>query len=73
MGASQPAPALGTQLNQEFQEKMSKSRQARRDRWDNQSSQLFQTLLNSGQKPYSSPYEPPDLFSPMSKQNTGYF
>jgi hypothetical protein len=72
-GAPQQSPQLGSQLNAQFQEALAAKRQARKQSLDTQSSDLFQTLLKSGQQPYSSPYEPEDYFAPMSKQNPGPF
>jgi hypothetical protein len=72
-GASPQKPQLGSQLNSQFEQAYAAARQARKEGWETQSSDLFQTLLKTGQKPYSSPYEPEDYFAPMSNQNPGPF
>jgi hypothetical protein len=69
-GGKQPAPMAGQALNNEMFVKVQEARKARMGRLSAQNDELFQTLLNSGQKPYRSSYEPEALMSSMSDQQT---
>lgn len=72
-GGKQPAPMAGKMLNEQFAQRASAARTARMGKLQEQNDEIFQTLLSSGQKPYTSPYEPEDLNAPMSDQNPGIF
>jgi hypothetical protein len=71
MGGQTPGPIAGQKLNDQLTAQMSAARAKRMGARNEQNEELFQTLLSSGQKPYSSPYEPEDFNSPMSNQNPG--
>lgn len=71
MGGGRKLPSMAGQdlVDQE----MARSQVRRKDRMGRLSAQndeLFQTLLNSGQKPYRSAYEPEALIDSMSSQQT---
>lgn len=72
-GGKQPAPMAGKMLNDQMAQQSSAMRAKRMSALNTQSEEMFQTLLSSGQKPYSSPYEPEDLYAPMSDQNSKPF
>lgn len=72
-GGKQPAPMAGKMLNEQFAQRASAARTARMGKLQEQNDEIFQTLLSSGQKPYTSPYEPENLNAPMSNQNPGAF
>lgn len=72
-GKKQPVPMAGKMLNEQFAQRASAARTARMGKLQEQNDEIFQTLLSSGQKPYTSPYEPGDLNAPMSDQNPGIF
>jgi hypothetical protein len=73
MGGGKPPSLAGKMMNEEFMQNFQAKRAARSGAMKQQSDEIFQTLLSSGQKPYSSPYEPEDLNAPMSDQNPGIF
>jgi hypothetical protein len=73
MGGGGQVPVAGQKLNDQFAAQMSEARAKRMNARTEENEELFQTLLSSGQKPYSSPYEPEDLNAPMSNQNPGVF
>ena len=72
-GKGQLVPMAGRMLNEQFAQRASAARTARMGKLQEQNDDIFQTLLSSGQKPYTSPYEPEDLNAPMSNQNPGIF
>jgi len=72
-GKNKPVPMAGKMLNDEFMQRASAGRTARMGKLREQNDEIFQTLLSSGQKPYTSPYEPEDLNAPMSSQNPNVF
>jgi hypothetical protein len=72
-GGKQPAPMAGKMMNDEFAQRLSAARASRMSRYQEQNDEMFQTMLSSGQKPYTSPYEPEDLNAPMSDQNPAIF
>lgn len=72
-GGKQPVPMAGKMLNEQFAQRAAAARTARMGKLQEQNDEIFQTLLSSGQKPYTSPYEPQDLNAPMSDQNPGIF
>jgi len=58
MGAPpQPAPQLGSQLNNQFSQVMSQ-RRSRVNPMKTANDEMFATMLKSGQKPYRSTYDP---------------
>jgi hypothetical protein len=69
-GGKQPAPMAGQALNNEMLAKFQAARKERTGRMATQKDEMFQTLLNTGQKPYRSSYEPEALMSSMSDQQT---
>ena len=71
MGGGGQTPVAGQKLNDQFAAQMAAARAKRINTRNQENEELFQTLLSSGQKPYSSPYEPEDLNAPMSNQNPG--
>ena len=71
MGGGGQTPVASQKLNDQFSAQMSAARAKRMSTRNEQNEELFQTLLSSGQKPYSSPYEPEDFNAPMSNQNPG--
>lgn len=72
-GKGQPVPMAGKMLNEQFAQRASAARTARMGKLQEQNDEIFQTLLSSGQKPYTSPYAPEDLNAPMSSQNPNIF
>jgi hypothetical protein len=72
-GAPQPTPMAGKMLNEQFAQRASSARTARMGKLQTQNDEIFQTLISSGQKPYTSPYEPENLNAPMSSQNPNVF
>jgi len=69
-GGKQPPSMAGQALNNEMYAKAQAARKERMGRLSTQNDELFQTLLNSGQKPYRSAYEPEALTASMSDQQT---
>jgi len=71
MGARKmPGGSAGDVLNEKELARVKNYTQSLRSRYAAQNDELFQTLLNSGQKPYSSTYEPEALTASMSNQQT---
>jgi hypothetical protein len=71
MGARKmPGGSAGDALNQQELARVKNYTSQLRSRYAAQNDELFQTLMNSGQKPFSSAYEPEALTASMSNQQT---
>ena len=70
MGGQNPGQSPGAALNEQELSRVKKYTTDLRSRYNTQNEELFQTLLNSGQKPYRSAYEPEALTASMSNQQT---
>jgi hypothetical protein len=71
MGARKmPPSSAGAAMNQQELARVKNYTQSLRSRYAAQNDELFQTLINSGQKPYFSAYEPEALTASMSNQQT---
>jgi hypothetical protein len=71
MGARKmPSSGAGASLNQQELTRVKDYTQKLRSRYNTQNEELFQTMMNTGQKPYFSPYEPEALTASMSNQQT---